>query len=253
VRLTKLHGLGNDFLVAFPAPGAEPGPDDARRWCDRRRGIGADGLLLGLAPAPGDGDVDLRMVLLNADGSRAEMSGNGIRCLAQAELRRRGGAPGRLRIRTDAGDRVVDVRPTEDPVTVLASVSMGAARAVPAPAGVPGARVLGVDIGNPHLVVLAEPGSDLLALGRAHPDLNVELVRAAGPDRLEMTVHERGVGVTEACGTGACAAAFAAHKWGLVGRTSTVRMPGGEVQVRLDPGGVTLSGPSTHIASIEVP
>ena len=90
LRLSKHHGLGNDFVVALEArnPGLVAGAGLAVALCDRHRGIGADGMFFGLAP--GVDDVDLRMVLFNADGSEAEISGNGIRCLAQAELRRRG-------------------------------------------------------------------------------------------------------------------------------------------------------------------
>ncbi|MET0579311.1 MAG: diaminopimelate epimerase, partial [Ilumatobacteraceae bacterium] len=118
--LTKHHGLGNDFLVAF-----EPGVSDlaatARRLCHRTTGIGADGLLVGeLTTADGH---DARMLLFNADGSRAEMSGNGIRCFAQALAMSRSSLATQS-ILTDAGARHVELRPTEDPSTILASVDM---------------------------------------------------------------------------------------------------------------------------------
>ena len=109
LTLTKHHGLGNDFLVVF-----EPPIDDlasfARIVCDRRRGVGADGLLVG---EPVDG-YSARMTLYNADGSRAEMSGNGIRCFAQALAARRGNHDD-LRILTDAGERIVTLTVTDDP------------------------------------------------------------------------------------------------------------------------------------------
>ena len=129
LTLTKHHGLGNDFLVAF-----EPAVDDlpalARRLCDRRRGIGADGLLVGTDDRPNAA----AMVLYNADGSRAEMSGNGVRCFAQA-WRRRHGDGGPLRITTDAGLRIVEIAATEDPATIVASVDMGEVRPIDAPPG----------------------------------------------------------------------------------------------------------------------
>ncbi len=119
LELTKHHGLGNDFLVVF-----HPHVDDlgqlARGLCDRRRGIGADGLLVGES----DDGYAARMVLYNADGSRAEMSGNGIRCFAQALAARRGDlAP--LRILTDAGERLVTLYATDDPDVIEAAVDMG--------------------------------------------------------------------------------------------------------------------------------
>ncbi len=277
-RLTKHHGLGNDFLVLLGAPADLRAVDGevARRWCDRRRGIGADGLLLGTLDGT---DADLAMTLFNADGSRAEMSGNGIRCLAQAEAQRRGVESVELRIATDAGVRTVQVCPGPDPNerrTVLATVDMGAAGPGPEPdielasdpadlgttealALSPRARVT-IDLGNPHLVLLVnDPEAvDLVAAGSLHEaaysrGINVHAVAPTSgeTDALTMRVWERGVGVTDACGTGAVAAARAAHDWGLVGREVTVHMPGGDVQVVVDDP-MTLTGPSTYVAAVEV-
>jgi diaminopimelate epimerase len=266
LRLTKHHGLGNDFLVAFHPPTAD---DDvlatwARRWCERRRGVGADGLLIGES-AP---DASAQMVLFNADGSRAEMSGNGIRCFAQALAMRRGdGLPVAMSVRTDAGVRSVDVTPTEDPLTVLATVDMGAVVDVDEPAGWtalgshPDRPVAHLGVGNPHTVVGVDDVNtvDLLDLGSRLTDVNLEIVEPGpGPNALTMRVHERGVGLTDACGTGACAAAVAASRWGLVSGAPeiVVRMPGGSATVALDrpaPGRVTLTGPATYVATIEVP
>jgi diaminopimelate epimerase len=261
LTLTKHHGLGNDFLVAF-----EPTVDDlpalARRLCHRTRGIGADGLLIG---SPADGFA-ARMVLYNADGSRAEMSGNGIRCFAQAIVRRRGDH-GEQTILTDVGPRRIEVRPTEDPLTILATVDIGAVRELPEPSGWtaigvnPDRPVAHLDVGNPHTVVLVDDVADvdLLALGRQVPGVNLEIV-SPGPERdaITMRVHERGAGITEACGTGAAAAAWAATNWRLVDRTSgelTVHMDGGDARVALHvpvPGHVTLTGPATFVGTIEI-
>src|SRR4051794_1495395 len=179
ITLSKHHGLGNDFLVAFhPAlPEAELA-NLARVVCDRHTGIGADGLLVGES----DAEHTSRMVLYNADGSRAEMSGNGIRCFAQAIVRRRGDF-GEQTILTDAGPRRIEVRPTEDPLTILATVDMGAVGERPAPAGWaaigtnPDRPVAHLDLGNPHTVVAVDDvaGVDLLALGRQVPDVNLEI------------------------------------------------------------------------------
>jgi diaminopimelate epimerase len=131
ITLTKHHGLGNDFLVTTDE--IVDGPETARRLCDRRRGIGADGLLLlGRPPIDGAPGVEvestaaLTMVLFNADGSRAEMSGNGIRCLAQAAYRRDGHVDRAVYlVVTDGGVRHVVVTPTDDPTTVWVDVEMG--------------------------------------------------------------------------------------------------------------------------------
>jgi diaminopimelate epimerase len=264
LSLTKHHGLGNDFLVLFddqPLPEVPLG-ELARRLCDRRRGMGADGLILGVT-APIDG-ADLGMVLHNADGSRAEMSGNGIRCLAQAWVRRGPLAIETVVMATDAGRRVVEVWPGPDELTILASVSLGAARPLEPPPGWdglgcdPARPVAHLSLGNPHAVVAVDDldDVDLAALGALVPDVNLEVV-AAGPgrDAITMRVHERGAGITEACGTGAAAAAYAAYAWGLVEAPDgeiTVHMSGGDAKVRVGDE-LVLIGPATYIAHLEVP
>jgi diaminopimelate epimerase len=274
LTLTKHHGLGNDFLVAFhpPVPEAEL-PSLARRLCDRRRGIGADGLLVA-ETEPGHA---ARMVLYNADGSRAEMSGNGIRCFAQALAMRGGGAgvpdlTDQL-ILTDAGDRLVRLSATDDPATIEASVDMGAVEPLPEPGGWaelgchPDRPVLHLSLGNPHSVVGVDEVAvvDLLALGQKVPYVNLEIVEPGEHQHeIRMRVHERGVGITEACGTGACAAAYAAANWGLAtprrddggagDAKLVVIMDGGRATVTLDvpeTGRVTLTGPATYVATIE--
>jgi diaminopimelate epimerase len=264
LTLTKHHGLGNDFLVVFDD---QPLPSrlDAlvRRLCDRHRGIGADGLIVG-AIHP-EADADIGMTLFNADGGRAEMSGNGIRCLAQAWAQRTGRDSGRFRIATDAGVREVVVRSGPDADTILATASMGPVTPIPEPpewAAVgcdPGRPVVHLGAGNPHAVVAVEDvdAVDLLSIGLAVPDVNVEVVEAGPePGAVTMRVHERGVGLTEACGTGAVAVAVAAAEWGLAQPSATgeitVHMEGGDAIVRLGED-VLLTGPATFIARIEVP
>ena len=289
-RLTKHHGLGNDFLV-FLTDDAALAADRAawipraQRWCDRRRGLGADGLLIGLTgpdardPETG-GAVDVVMTLVNADGSVAEMSGNGIRCLAQAAVMAGLGGAGSLVVATDAGLRTIEHRPSAegDPATLEASVDMGPARPGPEPdhdveisvgdvppasataLGLDARRSATFDLGNPHLVLLVDDPDavDLVAGGSTHEaafahGMNVHFV-APTPgevDAVTMRVWERGAGVTEACGTGATAVARATHDWGLTGPRVTVHMPGGDVTVDVGPT-MTLHGPATFIARIEV-
>jgi diaminopimelate epimerase len=261
LTLTKHHALGNDFLVVFH-PGVDDLPGLARRVCDRRRGIGADGLLV----AESADGYAAQMVLYNADGSRAEMSGNGIRCFAQALAARRGDTSTQ-RILTDAGDRVVTLTETEDPATIQASVDMGEVRPIDEPADWgelgchPDRPVLHLSLGNPHSVVGVDDVDvvDLLTLGRKVPHVNLEIVEPGEhQNEVRMRVHERGAGITEACGTGACAAAYAAASWSLATPRDgklVVHMDGGSATVTLDspePGRVMLTGPATHIGTVEI-
>lgn len=261
LELTKHHGLGNDFLVAFH-PHVEDLAALARRLCDRRRGIGADGLLIGESE-PG---YAARMILFNSDGSRAEMSGNGIRCFAQALARRRGDFAPQC-ILTDAGDRLVTLYETDDADVIEAAVDMGLVESIDEPENWhrigtdPLRPVSHLSVGNPHAVVGVEDVAivDLLTLGEIVPDINLEMVQLGPePHAITMRVHERGAGITEACGTGACASAWAALSWGLVDpalREITVHMDGGDAKVRVhDPkdGHVTLVGPAVFVASITV-
>ena len=266
--LTKHHGLGNDFLVFDRAQGApsEQWPQVAVKLCDRRTGIGADGLLL----LDRIDDNTLGMELYNADGSRAEMSGNGIRCLAQAAYMSQGlSGEHEYSVFTDAGVRVVLITgPVEGALepTLNVEVSMGAVKQVEEPSNWtslqchPDRPVRHVSLGNPHSVVGVENVKevDLEALGMKVPQINLEIIEP-GPEQHAITlrVHERGAGITQACGTGACAGAEAAIAWGLVPRSVDevlVHMDGGDVRVRIDRTNNTavLIGPTTYVAKITV-
>jgi diaminopimelate epimerase len=262
--LTKHHGLGNDFLIAVE-PTAELGPSDAIRWCDRRRGLGADGLIAAV-PA-GEDPTSWTMSLWNADGSRAELSGNGLRCLGQALLLiRDDGSPSkRFTVHTDAGPRPVEVVPDRSSDTYQVTVGMGTPVDGPAPysgwadLGVEVREQAGVDVGNPHIVVLVDR-PDEVDLERIGPiveaaydgGVNVEVVQVADRASIRLRVWERGAGLTEACGTGACAAVVAATRWGLTDTRVTVEMPGGSAVVELADGALSLTGPATFVAVVEV-
>lgn len=274
MQLTKHHGLANDFLVVLDevnGTGQEITGDLARRLCNRRTGIGADGLIHGAAPGARD-DADVVMHLYNADGSRAEMSGNGIRCLGQAIAMAREVHEVNLRVLTDAGIREISVHESVDHRGAMVSVEMGtAANGPPIPAPVTeqlAGRATTVDVGNPHLVLevpdpaMVDIETEGAWLEEQFPEgVNVEFITAGDEaDSLELRVWERGVGVTQACGTGACAAAYAAHRWGLVGERVRVEMSGGVAEVELaapadEPGShrITLVGPAQHIATVELP
>jgi diaminopimelate epimerase len=252
VRLEKYQALGNDFLIAVDQP---VDADVARAVCHRHRGAGADGLIGATANA--DGDADVVMELWNADGSRAETSGNGLRCLARAAVDA-GLVPGpELVIATDAGPR----RATLDGDGQV-SVEMGLVRIADRnrnPFDDP--RWLAfVDAGNPHVVLAVDdPAKEDLeqdgpAWEAAFGGVNVEYV-AAGPGGAELTmrVWERGVGETMACGSGACAAAVVARDEGMVGDRVTVHQPGGDVVVDLSGPTVVLTGPADYVCSVEFP
>jgi diaminopimelate epimerase len=271
LTLTKHQALGNDFLVALDPPVVDGALASlARRVCDRRRGVGADGLLVGrpLAPDTAEPWVAATMVLFNADGTRAEMSGNGVRCFAQAIAIRDGLVPpARLTVHTDAGLRTLDLEPGAHPDELLISVDMGAPAALDEPTSWselgcdPLRPVRHLSMGNPHSVVAVDSVAevDLGLLGSIVPDVNLEIIEP-GPERhgITMRVHERGAGITAACGTGASASAWAAVEWGLATSREgeiVVHMDGGDAKVRLDHpvhGNVTLVGPTEFVATVTV-
>jgi diaminopimelate epimerase len=278
VSVTKHNGLGNDFLVldrreASALSNAQVSeidwPNIARSWCNRKTGVGADGLLL-------LGRIDantLTMRLYNSDGSLAEMSGNGIRCLAQAAYMADGSTKEVVyAVATDSGERRVVVTPrADDSLTIDASVDMGQIGRLDEPTGWatlacdPMRPVMHVSVGNPHSVVGVEDVSivPLKELGEKVPQINLEIIEP-GPEvnAIRMRVHERGAGITQACGTGACASAWAAVQWGLVPAKATeviVHMDGGDVRVSVNQpkaGSVTLIGPaqfmSKHVVEISL-
>lgn len=264
ITLTKHHGLGNDFLIAV-SPAITLGPADAVRLCDRHRGVGADGLIL--ARQLGEGEDSWAMTLWNADGSRAAISGNGLRCLGQALVLHHddGQTAMTFQVQTDAGLRRVAVQPDRTSDTDQVAVDMGEATAGPkiserwGELGVAVAHQMAVDMGNPHLVaVVGDPGAvDLATVGPQveadFPDgMNIELIAVRSRGRIDLRVWERGVGITEACGSGACAAVWASHSLDLVDRKVEVEMPGGSAVVELVDTSVLLSGPATFVAVVEI-
>ncbi|MFN2504534.1 MAG: diaminopimelate epimerase [Acidimicrobiales bacterium] len=248
MRLRKYHGLGNDFLILLDPDDRQPVDGLlARAVCDRHRGVGADGLIrVGR---------HLTMELYNADGGRAETSGNGLRCVARAVVDA-GLAPGpQFAVQTDAGRRELTLHPNGS-----ITVDMGIAK-VEAHRSPDLRRCTLLDLGNPHVVLEVsdleklDVAEEVDAVNQIYPGgTNVEFV-VPGPGRgeLSMRVWERGVGETLACGSGACAAAFAAHGWGLVDHEVTVHQPGGDVLVELTGGTIRLTGPAEYVCDVDYP
>ena len=246
IAFIKAHGLGNDFVVfdARRQPIALT-PDAARRIADRRRGIGCDQIVLIEPPRSADAAAFMR--ILNGDGSEVAACGNASRwvaghLMAEADV-------DRIRIETAAGPPAA-TRASSGAITV----DMGPARLDWA--DIPLAEAcdtlhlpvalghltdpVAVNVGNPHMVFFVEeaeavPLAELGAVMERHPlfpeRTNVEVVETRGPDRLRMRVWERGAGITQACGTGACAAAVAAHRRGLTGREVRIILDGGPLDI----------------------
>lgn len=273
IHLAKLHATGNDFLVwsrldaaSVPAVPASL----ARALCDRHTGVGADGLIV---LGPGSDGADATMTLHNADGGIAEMSGNGIRCLAWVAAEAGVGGD-RLVVDTGGGRRTVELERGADGRVRAATVDMGPVTFDPAaiPVDAPSAFDLTAEfhgvtyrgdaagMGNPHFVCFVDDvasarvtqhGPHLESDPRFPSHTNVEFVALDGANALRMRVWERGVGETLSCGTGACASAAVAHRRDLVGPRVTVRLPGGDLTVDIGET-VHLGGPVVHVFDVDV-
>jgi len=270
IPFTKAHACGNDFLIV--TEDAAAGHDWAavtRLLCARNTGIGADGIEFFAWNDIGTGPRSGRIRLHNADGSIAEISGNGTRCVAAWMAEALGSQPGdELEIATDAGLRVcrVNAIDTASGFTVEVTSGMGiptfATRTVSLATG---RRIVGTEVntGNPHFVVFVDNADFALdgqlwtAIGAeicVHPDFphqtNVEFVRIVNPTEIEIRIFERGVGPTTSSGTGSSATATAAIALGLARSPLTVVAPGGAQTVAWEGPGreLTLTGPATLIA-----
>ena len=261
MHFTKYNGLGNDFIF-LDGPVAQGVQDPAalaRRLCNRRTGIGADGLILLL---PSD-QATVRMRILNSDGSEAEMCGNASRCVPLHLLRSGQTRQTQITLETLAGLIRTEI---VDEARGWVRVNMGAPRDVVVPFAVktPSRTFEGtkVSMGNPHYVIFVEdaenfPVAELGPLLETHPAFphrtNVEFVQVLDRRTVRMRVWERGAGITQACGTGACATAAACVLNGVTEPELTVRLDGGELQIswpqRKD---IWMTGPAQRVFEGEI-
>jgi diaminopimelate epimerase len=258
MNAVKAHAFGNDFLLleSSELPPAADRAVLARALCSRHRGIGADGLIVFEQDSHG-----ASMQLLNADGSPSEISGNGVRCLAAWIASVRHIVPGQtVEIGTHAGSKQLELLSTRDGTYVFRA-AMGppqhVTRTVLDVNGV-AEEVVTMRVGNPQCVSLGEVTDARLhrvaAALAVHPHFpegtNVELATVEAPDRVRILIWERGVGPTEASGTGACAAAVAAISFGGAERDVHVVSPGGAQRVEWRSDGLYLTGSAELLAEI---
>ena len=275
IHFFKGHGLGNDFLILEgEGLSALLSVEFVRALCDRRQGLGADGILI----REEDEQGLPFMRIYNADGTEPEMCGNGLRVFGLYLVEKLGAPSTGLEIGTPAGIRRVDIGSRPAPGVAEIRVEMGQARDIQSDGREEGrelvldfqlgeknleARGQAISMGNPHFVVTDdrfsaswEQAGEVGPILEKHPRFpegaNIEFMTAKGPESLEVVVWERGCGLTRACGTGACAATVVAARIGLVpnDREIKVCLPGGELKVRVESGEekVWMTGPASLVA-----
>jgi diaminopimelate epimerase len=267
MEFVKSHGAGNDFVMVEDLAGRlRLSPEAVRRLCDRHKGIGADGLIR----IARDEEADFFMDYYNADGDVAEMCGNGIRCLAKYVSDRGHFDGDRMRVATRAGIKDLELFFADDGYVDRVRVDMGAPILEPARIPVNATDALhvavaaggfafdaaSVSMGNPHCVMFVEdldatPFEDLGPRIEAHElfpaHVNAEFVQVLNAGEVRARVYERGVGETQACGTGGCAIAVASSLRGLTGRTVAVHLPGGTLDIEWrDDDHVYMTGPAVE-------
>jgi len=250
IRFVKSHGAGNDFVLFEDLDDTwTPTPAFVAAVCDRHVGVGGDGIIR----ITRDADADFFMDYWNAGGEVAEMCGNGIRCLAKYVADRRIATGDRLRVNTNAGPKDIELFKSSDGMVERARVDMGPPILERAQIPMTGDgdplhekveaegytfEAACVSMGNPHCVLFLDEQVPFERLGPAieHHELfpartNVEFTEVLNDHEVRVRVWERGVGETQACGTGACASAVAANLRGFTGRSVAVHLPGGTLDI----------------------
>jgi diaminopimelate epimerase len=267
LKFTKMHGLGNDFVVIdLISQRCNLRPGHIRRLADRREGVGCDQVLL--VEAPGDPDADFRYRIFNADGREVEQCGNGARCVARFVRDRRLTARHRISLETAGGrvelrvrkDKQVEVNMGPPRLEPGAIPFIAPARAVSYPLAVDGEQltICAVSMGNPHAVAVVDnveeaPVAALGPLIERHPNfpeqVNAGFMQVVSRHEIRLRVYERGVGETRACGTGACAAVVAGRLLEMLDERATVHLTGGALEIAWAGEGqpVMMTGPATTV------
>ena len=279
IPFTKMHGAGNDYIYVNTLLYSVPDPEKAAIvWSDRHKGIGSDGLvLIGKSPIP---EADFSMRIFNADGSEAMMCGNASRCIGKYLYERVLTTQTQIRLLTKSGIKTLSLH-VSNGVVESVTVDMGKPvledenlfnpQIAKSPSnslafwrGIGGEAALFVSMGNPHFVIftddidqVGEIGSKLENHAAFPQRCNIEFARIEADGTIRTRVWERGSGITQACGTGACATAVAACITGRVGRHSSIVMDGGtlDIEWREADNHVYMTGPATFVfdGEIELP
>ena len=262
IPFTKMHGAGNDYIYVNTLLYHIPNPEQAAvAWSNRHKGIGSDGLvLIGESPIP---EADFSMRIFNADGSEAMMCGNASRCIGKYLYERALTTQTQIRLLTKSGIKILILH-VNDGVVESVTVDMGVPLLENTELFVP-TRGLDkgtfVSMGNPHYVIFTDDIDLVGEMGRKlefHPAFpqrcNIELARVNADGAIRARVWERGSGITQACGTGACATAVAACITGRAGRHSSIVMDGGTLNIewRETDNHVYKTGPATFVFDGEI-
>jgi len=262
IRFTKMHGCGNDYIYVNTMEQQVPNSQEAARiWSDRHKGIGSDGLvLIGASPVP---EADYSMHIYNADGSEAMMCGNASRCIGKYLYERGLTTKTEIRLLTLSGVKTLQLHVKDgivesvtvdmlEPVLEDENLFIGSRDII---------KGVFVSMGNPHYVIFTDDVDQVGETGRTlefHPAFpqrcNIEFARIESDGGIRTRVWERGSGITQACGTGACATAVAAALTGKVGRQSTIVMDGGKLHIewREADNHVYMTGPAAFVFDGEV-
>lgn len=267
LKFTKMHGLGNDFMVVdLVSQRAKIFPDQVRNLADRNFGIGFDQLLI--VEPPSDPDMDFKYRIFNADGSEVEQCGNGARCFARFVYDKRLTSKKNIKVETAGGN--IQLNLTDDGGV---TVDMGVPRLVPQTIPFVADRqqdkyelqvdgetfsIGAVSMGNPHGVLVVEDvdtapvetlGPKIERHERFPNRVNVGFMQIVSRDEVRLRVYERGAGETLACGTGACAAVVAGRLQGLLNEVVEVHLPGGTLKIRWAGEGepVMMTGPAARV------
>ncbi len=278
LRFTKMHGLGNDFMVidgisqSLPENGLPFPEDEIRRLGSRHFGVGFDQMLI-VQPAQG-GEADFRYRILNADGSEVSQCGNGARCFARFVREQGLTDKNEVIVETAAGQMTLSLT-EDDQVTVNMGAPRWAPQDIPMAAteeadsyflvsGTQAWEVGAVGLGNPHCTLLVEnvdtapveTAGPLLESHEQFPErVNVGFMQVVSRTEVRLRVYERGAGETLACGSGACAAVVIGQRRGLLDQQVTVHLPGGSLQIEYaGTGGIRMTGPASRVydGTIEV-